>query len=95
MANSAGAFWTRPVTTTGIVALPLAVVAVSLTTAPGHPSAGWRLLVGGMWLACGWVLGWGARERRARIEAAHGLRPRRPDEPEPPDDRPPVGAPVA
>ena len=95
MATPTNAFWKQPVTSTSIVALPLAIVAGGLTMAPGYPSAGWRLLLGGLWLACGWALGWGARERRALIEAEYGLRPRRPGEPGPPDDAPPVSAPVA
>jgi len=95
MVSPANSFWRRPVTSLRIVAAPLAIVAWSLTVAPGHPSVLWRALLGGLWLACGWCLGWAARERRAEIEAHFGLRPRRPDEPPPLEDQPPAGAPVA
>jgi len=104
MTETAHSFWRQPVGPEGVrvtIAL-LGLAACWMAVNLDRPSMTWRLVPLVLAGAAGYGAGWGARGRRAQIEAAYGLRPRRPDEPPPLDDQPrpkgdgPVGgAPVA
>ena len=97
MAVSSGESWRRPVSSVGLelLAVILGVLAIWFTLQNAPPSLGWRFLPVVSGAGAGWILGWLGRERRMGLEAKYGLRPRRSDEPPPPDDGPVVGAPVA